>query len=212
MVLYPVNLNIDGRSCLVIGGGEVAGRKVQSLLAANAGVTVMSPGITPLLADLVAAGQVRHIPAAYYPESIENFFIVICATDDPDVNRAAAAEARAKGALVNVVDAPDYCDFTVPASISRGDLLLTVSTGGKSPAFARQLRAELEGHYGPEYGIYLELIAKVREQIKECVAASAQRGKFWQEAIDAEVLELLKAGRIVEAEEKLKNAVRSVRS
>lgn len=210
MALYPVNLNIDGRSCLVIGGGAVAGRKVQSLLAAKAGVTVMSPGTTPLLADLAAAGRVRHISEAYRPGAIDDFFIVICATDDPAVNRAAAAEARARGALVNVVDAPELCDFTVPAQVCRGDLLLTVSTGGKSPAFARRLREELEDRYGPEYGVYLELIAGTREWMKEGVAASAQRGRFWREAIDADVLGLLKAGRIVEAEEKLKNAVRSV--
>ncbi len=207
MACYPVNLRLAGRDCLVVGGGAVAERKVGALLAAAARVTVLSPLLTPRLAALAARGEIAHNPAAYRPGAIGIFFIVICATDDPAVNRQAAAEARAGGALVNVADAPELCDFTVPASVARGDLVITVSTGGHSPAFARRLRQELEERYGPEYGTYLTLLSKLRDQVKERLATAAARGEFWREALDGEILALLRAGKEREAEEKILNAV-----
>lgn len=167
MTLYPINLNLNRRRCLVIGGGPVAERKARALAAAGALVTVCAPRLAAGLAEMAAGGTVAHMDAGYSPGAIGNYFIVICATDDPGVNRQAAEEARRQGALVNVVDAPELCDFTVPARISRGDLVITVSTGGKSPALARRLRQELEQHYGPEYGLYLELVARLRTEVKE---------------------------------------------
>lgn len=204
---YPVNLNIAGRRCLVVGGGAVAERKAAALLAAGARVAVLSPALTPGLAALAAAGRVVHHPGAYRPGVIEDCFIVICATDDPAVNHRAAEEARAGGALVNVVDAPELCDFTVPAQVARGDLLITVSTGGGSPALSRRLRQELEERYGAEYGEFLEILARLRVELKEHLATAEARGGFWREALDGEVLALLRAGRVGEAEEKIKNAV-----
>jgi precorrin-2 dehydrogenase/sirohydrochlorin ferrochelatase len=206
MACYPVNLRLAGRECLVVGGGAVAERKVAALLAADARVTVLSPALTPRLAALAAGGEILHKPVAYRPGAIGIFFIVICATDDAAVNRQAAAEARAGGALVNVVDAPELCDFTVPARVARGDLVITVSTGGHSPAFARRLRQEIEERYGPEYGAYLALLAKLRAEIRERLATAAERGDFWREALDREVLALLRAGKEREAEEKITNA------
>ncbi len=207
MAYYPVNLRLAGRECLVVGGGAVAERKVESLLAANGRVTVLSPAVTPRLADLAAAGKIIHIPEAYRPGAIGNFFIVICATDNDGVNSQAAAEAKRRGALVNVADEPDAGDFTMPASVVRGDLMLTVSTGGKSPALAARLRRELEERYGPEYGQYLTLLARLRAEIKERLATAAGRGDFWREALDGEILALLKAGKVREAEEKITDAV-----
>lgn len=204
--MYPVNLRLAGRPCLVVGGGKVAERKVQALAAAGALVTVLSPALTARLAQLAAGGQVVHRAEVYQPGAIGVFFIVICATDDPEVNRQAAEEARGKGALVNVADAPDICDFTLPAQIARGDLLLTVSTGGGSPALSRRLRQELGDVYGPEYGAFLELLARLRTDLKERLASAEERGGFWQEALSREVLALLKAGRAGEAEEKIRDA------
>lgn len=207
MACYPVNLRLAGRDCLVIGGGAVAGRKAASLLAAGARVTVLSPALTPSLAAFAAAGELVHISEAYRPGAIGNFFIVICATDSAAVNSQAATEARRAGALVNVADDPEASDFTVPASVAHGDLLLTVSTGGKSPALAAQLRRELEERYGPEYGQYLTLLARLRDEIKDNLATAAGRGEFWREALDGEILALLKAGKVREAEEKITDAV-----
>jgi precorrin-2 dehydrogenase/sirohydrochlorin ferrochelatase len=206
MTYYPVNLRLAGRDCLVVGGGAVAGRKAEALLAAGARVTVLSPELAPPLAALAAAGKVVHRPEPYRPGAIGNFFIVICATDDAAVNSQAAMEARRGGALVNVADDPEAGDFTVPARVARGDLLLTVSTGGKSPALAARLRRELEERYGPEYGEYLALLARLRDEVKENLAGAAARGDFWREALDGEILALLKAGRVREAEEKIIDA------
>ncbi|HMM21965.1 MAG TPA: bifunctional precorrin-2 dehydrogenase/sirohydrochlorin ferrochelatase [Selenomonadales bacterium] len=212
MSLYPVNLRLTARECLVLGGGAVAERKVLALLAAGASVTVLSPGISPCLTDLAAESRLTYRQDAYRPGVIGNYFIVICATDSPEVNRAAAGEARAKGALVNVADAPELCDFTVPAHFSRGDLLITVSTGGGSPALAKRLREELAESFGPEYGVYLEILARIRTEMKRSPAAADAKGSFWREALDGEVLALVKAGKIDEAEEKIRNAARSVRA
>lgn len=190
----------------MVGGGAVAERKVKTLLAAEARVTVMSPILSSSLAALVSAGSIGHIAALYQPGSLQVFFIVICATDDAAVNRRAAEEASSKRALVNVVDAPELCDFIVPAHLSRGDLLFTVSTGGKSPALALRLRKELELRYGPEYDLHLEMLSRLRAELKERLATAEDRGDFWREVLSGEVLDLLAAGNMQEAEEKIRNA------
>jgi len=207
MPVYPINLDLTGRQCACVGGGAVAARKVAALVEAGACVTVFSPTLTPALAQLARDGNIIHIAQLYQPGDIGAFFMVICATDDKQINQAAAQEARRNGALVNVVDAPELCDFTVPAKISRGDLLITVSTGGKSPALAKKLRLELESHYGPEYGAYLEWIGILREQMKHCLKTSKERECFWQQTIDEDVLALLRQGKLNEAEEKIKYAI-----
>jgi siroheme synthase, N-terminal domain len=204
---YPVNLRLSRRECLVIGGGVVAERKAESLLAAGASVTVLSPSLTPGLAALAAAGVVVHKPDVYRPGGIGEFFLVICATDDGGVNRQAAVEGRRAGALVNVADDPEASDFTVPARVVRGDLLLTVSTNGKSPALSRQLRQEIAERYGPEYGEYLTLLARLRGEVKERLATAAERGDFWRAVLDGEALALLRAGNVQAAEEKIHHAI-----
>ncbi len=240
MPFYPINLQIKGRHCAVIGGGNVAERKVLSLLAAGAFISIFSPELTPGLTALVQNKRIIHVDRLYRQGDIVNFFslsartkipaddinvtkasasvlrdlvpaksyfIVICATDDPAVNSLAAGEARQAGALVNVVDDTDLGDFSVPAQVTHGDLLITVSTGGKSPALARRLREELAERYGPEYGLYLELISKARCELKNRLATAKERGHFWQQTLDREILSLLRQGKIKEAEDKIKHAV-----
>lgn len=209
MHYYPINLALQGRRCLVVGGGAVAQRKVQTLVAAEAAVFVLSPDLTPCLAEMAAAGRIWHIADHYQPGVVKDYFLVICATDDAVVNRLAAEEARQAGALVNVVDSPEQGDFTVPAQIVRGDLVIAVSTGGKSPALARSLCRELAEQIGPEYGTYLELLANLRQEMKQQLATAERRREFWQAALDAEMLALLRAGRIQEAEERIRYAARS---
>lgn len=207
MPVYSINLDVNARQCACVGGGTIAARKVEDLVEAGACVTVISPSLAPALAQLASDKKIIHIAQPYQPGVIGAFFMVICATDDRSVNQAAAQEARSKGALVNVVDAPGLGDFTIPSKIKRGDLLITVSTGGKSPALAKKLRLELEALYGPEYGTYLAWIGTVREQLKHCLKTSKERECFWQQTIDDEVLSLLRQGKLKDAEEKIKYAI-----
>lgn len=212
MPFYPVNLQIAGKPCVVIGGGAVAERKVNALLKAEAVVTVISPQMTVALSRLAQMQHIKHVDRPYRQGDLAGFFLVICATDHRSVNRAAALEADERGLLLNVVDDPDLGNFSVPAQVTRGDLLLTVSTAGKSPALAKLLRQDLAARYGDEYGLYLELVAKIRAELKNVLATSKDREQFWRESIDEEVIILLRQGKINEAEAKIRNAVGSVGS
>lgn len=206
MELYPINLKLTGRRCAVIGGGAVAERKVRALLASGAAVTVFSPALTSELSGLQETGRLDWVARTYQSGDLHNFFLVFCATNEPEINRQAAADAQAAGALVNIADDPDLSDFYVPAHIAHGDLLLTVSTGGGSPALSRRLREELAARYGPEYGHYLALLTKFRLEMKERLATAKEREKFWRETLDQETLDLLKQGKFSEAEERIRNA------
>ncbi len=204
---YPINLQISRQPCMVVGGGSVAERKVAGLLEAGGVVTIVSPYLTESLTALVEEKTIIHIARAYQQGDVNGFFIVICATDNGEVNKLVAEEGMSVGALVNVADAPELGNFSVPSQISHGDLLLTISTGGKSPALAKRLREELEERYGPEYGIYLELVAKARTEIKKRFSTAKERETFWRKTLDREVIILLKEGKIKEAEAKINNAI-----
>ena len=207
MSFYPVNLQINNRSCVVVGGGSVAERKVIALLAAGACVTVLSPQVTQKLTKLIQGKSVIHVARAYVEGDVTGFFIVICATNNGAVNKLVAEEANKAGVLVNVADAPKLGNFMVPSQIAHGDLLITVSTGGKSPALARRLGAELAERYGPEYGTYLDLVAEARTKVKKNMQSSKEREVFWRQTINSEVINLLKEGKIKEAEAKINNAI-----
>ena len=207
MPLYPVNLQISNRPCVVVGGGSVAERKALSLLTSGAAVTVLSPQVTEVLAALIQEKKMIHVARYYSQGDVTGFFIVICATDNKAVNKLIAEEAQAVGALVNVVDAPELGNFSVPSQINHGDLLITISTGGKSPALARKLRTELAKRYGPEYGQYLELLGKARDDMKKAIRSSKEREIFWRQTIDEDIINLLKNGKIKEAEAKIYNAI-----
>lgn len=207
MAVYPINLVLKGKSCAVIGGGKVAERKVHSLLSGGAKVTVYSSTLTNGLVKLADEQLISVCLHPYKPGKLAGFFLVICATNDSEVNRSAALEAKQAQALVNVVDAPELCDFTVPASLERGDLLFTVSTGGHSPKLARLIKEQLAKEYGEEYSTYLLLLGKIRDELKKTGQLSAvERGEFWQKCLDQEIIALLKGGAIKEAEEKIRHA------
>ena len=210
MEYYPLNIKLRGRACAVVGGGAVAERKITGLLKAGARVTVFSPAVTDKLAELAGKGCIEVRYRCYQRGDLTGFVLVLCAADNSEVNSKAAAEAKAAGALVNVADNPDLSDFTVPAHIAQGDLLLTVSTGGKSPVLARRLREELALTYGNEYGQYLVLLDKMRQEVRGLLANSAQREAFWRQAVDKEILKLLRDGKVKEAEERIRDAASGI--
>jgi len=164
MRYYPVCLDIKGRACLVVGGGGVGTRKAKGLLAAGARVSVVSPEISPGLRGLTPE-PVRWHRRSYRPEDLDGMFLVFGATDDEALNRRIYDDAGKRNVLCNIADRPDICNFILPSVVHRGDLLIAISTSGKSPAFAKKLRKDLERQYGEEYARFLRLMGAVRERL-----------------------------------------------
>ncbi len=179
---YSVTLNLSGTFCTVVGGGQVALRKVQALLAEGAEVTVISPALIPEL----AAMQDRFVwmKNSYKDGLLEGSFLVIAATDQRDVNRQIAQWCQENQVLVNVVDSKKESNFIVNAAVKQGDLLIAVSTNGISPAVSRTIRQELEQQYGPEYAVMLELIAQARAEAMKTIKDDAKRRQFLQSLAD----------------------------
>ena len=205
--MYPVNLIVKDRSCAVIGGGRVAARKVHSLLASEARVTVIAPELVPVLAREAADKRFVWRSSAYVPGMLQGFFLVICASDDAEANHLAAVEAHAAGALVNAAAEPAQSDFFVPSKVEHGDFLLTVSTGGQSPAFTRLLCQELEKSYGEVYGEWLECLGHLRAEVKGRLPDSRQRQAFWRHVLDEHILALVRQHKLEEAEAEIRNAI-----
>jgi len=200
MKYYPVNLDLRERRCVVVGGGLVAERKTLSLLESGAGVTVVSPSLTPKLADLVASGKVLQVPALFQEAHLANAHLVFAATNDLAVNRAVAQLSRKKGILVNVAAPPEESSFIVPSVVERGDLVIAISTSGASPALSKSSRQELEKRYGPEYGLLLTRLAAVRKRLHDEVGSEEIRRQVLAAIIGSDVLDLLRRGALHEAD------------
>lgn len=209
MAGYPVVLCLAGRPCVVVGGGQVAARKVEGLLAARARVTVISPTLVPPLAARARAGRIRWRPRGYTPADLRGAFLALICTGHPALDARVAAEGRAARVWVNVADDPARCDFFLPAVVRRGPLTVAVGTGGASPALARRLREELEGWLDPSWGDLAELAAEVRARLR----AEGRRvtPEAWQHALGGDTRALLAAGRRAEAREALQASLGLVR-
>ena len=193
--MYPVTLNLSGRLCVVVGGGNVAARKVSSLLDAGARVRVVSPELCQPLEELAQADRIEHRERAYRSDDLDGAVLVISATDDRETNERVSADARERGLLVNVVDVPELCTFQVPAGVRRGSLLITVSTGGKSPALSRRIRERLQETFREEYAAFLDLLGELRPQVKERIASQSRRQQVWEAILDSEALALVREGK-----------------
>lgn len=205
---YPVHLVLRGRSVLVVGGGPVATSKIEGLLEGGADqILVVAPDVTDDLQALADAGVVRIERREYARPEAADHRLVVTATSDPDVNHQVFADADAAGVWVNSADDPDNCTFTLPARVRRGTLLVTVATGGHSPALATWLRRRFEDEFGPEYDALVELLSAEREHIK--AQGRSTEGLKWQEALDAGLLDLLRADRRSEALELLRSCLSS---
>ena len=211
-MLYPMNLDLTGRRCVVVGGGKVAERKVIGLLSAGGRTTLIAPHLTERLLELARAGLVDWYELSYMQGMLKGLepLLVFCATDSAEVNELAAQEARELGALVNDVTEPESTDFTVPASFRRGDLLVTVSTEGVSPGFARAMRRELEQEFPESFGPWLERLKELRAEMKEKLSGSDDRQDFWRQALSPRVLDLVRCGELEQAEAEIRNAITDV--
>ena len=165
MSFYPICLDLEGRSCVVVGGGRVAERKVQGLLSCSAQVKVISPEMTEELLHLHAEGRIQWLDREYIHGDLRKVFLVIAATGNEETQKLVYEEAVTRNLLLNVADVPQRCNFILPATVRRGDLTISVSTSGKSPALARKLRMELEKGYGSEYGVLVNILGAIRPEI-----------------------------------------------
>ncbi len=163
---YPIYLNLVKRLCVVVGGGSVAERKVSGLLQAGAQVRVVSLEATPELRLRADSGEIELILSEYEAKHLEGAALIFAATDRREVNARVAADAARRSVFINVADAPESCDFIVPAVVRRGDLCVSISTGGNQPLLAARLAEEMETRFGPEYAAYVDLLGRMRAEIK----------------------------------------------
>ncbi|MBI1940945.1 MAG: bifunctional precorrin-2 dehydrogenase/sirohydrochlorin ferrochelatase [Acidobacteria bacterium] len=180
MRYYPIFLDVRGRRAVVVGGGKVAERKVQSLLHAQAAVNVISPELTPRLALLAAKKKITVSPRAYQEGDLDQALLAFAATDDPSTQQRVHKDAKAAGALVNLADNRRGSGFLVPASFAQGDLLVAISTAGASPALARRLRRQLQATMGNEYRAYLRFMREARRQVKGLIPNQQQRAQVFR--------------------------------
>ena len=192
--LYPLYLNIKDKKCLVIGGGKVAQRKVESLIDCEADVVVVSPVLTSYLKEIVENNRIIYRKKEYSPEDLKDVFLVICATDSETVNAKAAEECMHRGILVNVIDDPEKCSALVPAVIRRGSMAISISTGGKSPYVSRKIREKLESQFGNEYERYLDILGDIRREALIKEPDPAKRKEMFRSLVDSDLLDLIRAG------------------
>ena len=204
---YPVFLTVEGRRCVVIGGGTIAERKVEGLLDAGAEVTVVAPESTERVRALAENGAVTLVERAYAPGDLAGAFIAIAATDDSDVNEAVSREATERNVPLNVVDVTHLCTFIAPSIVRRGPVTLAMSTGGLAPALARKLRESLEANDALAYADLAEMVGRVRSDLRGRSVTVDPEG--WQASLNAEVLDLYRNGERERAEARLTELLES---
>ena len=200
MGYIPIFFDVTGRPCIVIGGGEVAARKVESLIEAGARVTVVSPRLSPPLQAAVDRGLVTHIARDYAPGDIKGCVLVYAATDDPKLHRELAAEARTLGIPINVADVPELCSFIAPAVVKRGALQIAISTSGASPAFAARIRRELDDRFGAEYALTLDLMRAARRRLHADEIAPVERMRRLTDLANSALPDAIAAGDVAAVE------------
>ena len=210
MDFFPVFLNLRQRDCIVIGGGEVASRKISLLLDAGAYVTVYSPVLGETLRRWAEEGKIRHVAQEFRPEMLKDCALVIAATDDIAVNRRVSEAAKANGIPVNVVDQPDLCTFIMPSIIDRSPVTIAVSTGGRSPVLARLIRARLETLIPAGYGSLARLVTGFRDKVKQKFKHPPRRRQFWEEVLQGRIAELVYSGQDKAAEKALQERLDTV--
>ena len=185
MRYLPINLDLQGERCLVVGGGEVAARKVSLLLGAGAAVSIVAPALGATLANLMSRVAIDWRAAPFETSVVAGFRLVIAATDDSSVNRLVAADCEARGILVNVVDDPAHCRFIVPAIIDREEVTVSLSTAGLAPVLATRLRRQLEAMLPPGLGAIAAFMGRHRAAVKAALPDNTARREFWSRFLDS---------------------------
>src|SRR5947208_8276736 len=194
--LYIACLRLSGRSCLVVGGGEVGLEKVEGLLACDADVTLVAPGVVPELRELAEEGSIRWERRGFEPGDLEGRFLAIAATSETDVNISVYDEAERRAMLVNVVDVPPLCNFILPAIVRTGPLAIAISTAGASPALAKRMKREIAETYGEPYARLAVILNEARGWAKATLPTYQDRKAFFEGLVngDPDPVELLRTG------------------
>ena len=195
MRYYPIHLDIQNRNCLVVGGGGVGTRKVTTLLNCGAKVTVVSPEISQQLHNLAETAPLTLKSRPYRCADLEGMFLVIGATDDETLNAQISSDAERRNTLCNIADRPQKCNFILPSIVRRDDLVITVSTSGRSPALAKKLRKTLERQFGPEYGDFLKLMGAIRSRLLSQAHEPEAHKPLFEQLIDSNLIALIQAGK-----------------
>ena len=191
--------DLNGRRCLVVGGGLIAQRKVMTLLRCGARVTVVSPSLTPRLLAYARSGTIRHLAHCFHPADLRGAWLVCAATDDQAVNECVFRTATRLRIFTNVVDQKPLCSFIAPSLFTRGPLTVAISTGGTSPTIAKQLRRELQQMIGAEYAPMLRLLGRLRGVAKRRLPHYNDRKRYFDCLVQGRVFSLVRAGRLSEA-------------
>ncbi len=195
MDVYPIFLiGLGAKRCVVVGGGPEAERKVEGLLDSSAMVTVISAELSDRLHGWADAGTIAWVPRAYQPGDLQDAFLVIATTDEPQTNTDIWHEAQTVGALLNVVDDPARSTFIAGSVVRQGPLTLAISTSGCAPTLAVQLRQQLAREFGPEYAAFLDLMRELRAPLAARYPDVQQRRALWAMLLESDLLELLRAG------------------
>ncbi len=192
MAYFPINVDISNRPCIVIGGGRVALRKAKGLLSCGGSVTVISPEVVPDLQKLADDEALVLIKRGYENGDLKDAFLVIAATDDENVQEAVHAEAAEHNLLLNVADVPKWCNFILPATVRQGDLAVSISTHGRSPALAKRLRKELEQQFGPEYDLVLQLMGGLRPIVLDMGMVHEKNKIIFEQLLHPDMISWLK--------------------
>jgi len=196
MQYYPVHLDINNRNCLVVGGGGVGTRKVKTLLDCGARVMVISLTVSQQLQDLATSGEIQLEERSYQTEDLNDMFLVIGATDDEKLNKQISSDADGLNTLCNIVDRPEVCNFILPSIVHRDDLVITISTSGKSPAFAKKLRKALENQFGEEYGTLLHLLGAVRIKLLQQVHEPEAHKPLFEQLINSDLMVMIQKSEV----------------
>lgn len=204
---YPINLSLKGQKCVVIGGGHVAERKVLTLLAYDALIYLISPDVTEAIAKLAGERQIHHLSRRYKKGDIAGVMLAIVATDNTELNKEIALEAKECNCLINVVDCPSLCNFILPSIIRRGNLQITIGTDGICPALSKKIRKDLEGLFGCEYERFLEIAERIREKIKSTITDPDKRKAIINEFVYSDLLQLIKLNKENEINDRIREII-----